>query len=80
VEIKKTQPPPGKPQNRLQPKVLGAFTSKSDEIIKSLYIYFSTLILMAAFLTLLVRANAQNLFSIILAILLLILNMGLLYV
>lgn len=83
VEIKKDGQILQTPQNDrilLQPRVLGAFTSKTDELIKNLYIYFSTFILMALVLTVLVRINIQNLPSIILAILLLILNIGLLYV
>lgn len=66
--------------NFLQPRVLGAFTSKIDEIIKHLYIFFSTFLLMALILNALIRFNAQHLPTFILAILIIILNIGMIYV
>ena len=63
-----------------RPRVLGAFTSKIDEIIKYLYIYFSTFLLMALALNALIRFNAQHLPTFILAGLLIILNIGMIYV
>jgi len=62
------------------PRILGAFTSKTDEIIKSVYICFLTLILAALVLNLLVKSRREDALSIILAIVILGLNIGLLYI
>lgn len=85
VEVDKTKnvepiaPSQASTKSVLEPRVLGIFASRADEIISQFYVFFSTFVLMALLLNVLIRINIQHWPTIVLTILLLILNLGMIY-